>query len=860
MLPYGGNGIYPDGILFEYDPVLDNYTKKLDFDYINGTGRYPDGGLTLLPSGKFYGMTSGNDGTIFQYDPQSSTYTKKFNFNTSDQNGYLPRKDLTQADNGKLYGFTYTGGIFGVTSFFSGYGVLFEFDPITLSYTKKIDFNGYLLAGSLTKSSDGKLYSTTSDGKIFQFDPITGNFLKFGSVERYCSSLLFVSNAIKGNQNITFTSLVSKSFGEAPFQLTATASSSLPITYSSSNLAVATISVSTVTMVGVGTTTITASQPGNTNYNAAVDVPQTFTVNKADQTITFATLPVKKFGDAAFALSATSSSPLAVNYISSNTAVATVFGSTVTIVGAGSTTITASQPGDGSYNVAPDVPQTLTVNKADQAITFATLPTKKFGDSAFTLSAISNSSLPASYASSNTAVATVSGSTVTIVGAGSTTITASQAGNGNYNAAPDVPQTLTVNKADQTITFATLPAKKFSDAAFALSTTSSSSLMVSYASSNTAVATVTGSTVTIVGAGSTTITASQPGDGSYNAATSVEQTLTINKADQIITFAALPFKVFNPNANTYLLSSADVSGGASGNAVSFISSDQNVATISGNIITIIGTGSSTITASQAGSGNYNAATDAKQTLIVTRADQTITLGTLPTKTLGDAAFTLGGNASSSLPVQYSTSSDKVTISGNTVTLFKAGSVTINANQLGNTNYNSATQVSQTFCINPAKPIITLNSTNPASLVLNSSSSNGNQWYLNGTLVINATAATLTASISGSYTVKVAIDNCISEVSAAQAVIITGDISKQDDAIMILFPNPAKDKLIIRLNGFDLGRSVSINVFDLTGKNMEQLTAKGGAELILDVSTYATGKYVLQATQGKQIERKQFIKE
>jgi hypothetical protein len=53
--------------------------------------------------------------------------------------------------------------------------------------------------------------------------------------------------------------------------------------------------------------------------------------------------------------------------------------------------------------------------------------------------------LPVSYSSSKPAVATVSGSTVTLVGAGVTEITASQAGNGNYGAAADVAQTLTVN-------------------------------------------------------------------------------------------------------------------------------------------------------------------------------------------------------------------------------------------------------------------------------------------------------------------------------------------------------------------------------------------------------------------------------
>jgi hypothetical protein len=49
-------------------------------------------------------------------------------------------------------------------------------------------------------------------------------------------------------------------------------------------------------------------------------------------------------------------------------------------------------------------------------------------------------------------VATVSGSTVTILKAGSTIITASQAGGDNYNAAVEVPRTLTVNRAAITVT------------------------------------------------------------------------------------------------------------------------------------------------------------------------------------------------------------------------------------------------------------------------------------------------------------------------------------------------------------------------------------------------------------------------
>ncbi|MCX6309261.1 MAG: right-handed parallel beta-helix repeat-containing protein, partial [Bacteroidia bacterium] len=70
------------------------------------------------------------------------------------------------------------------------------------------------------------------------------------------------------------------------------------------------------------------------------------TLNKVAQTITFGSLASKIYGAANFALSATVSSGLPITYTSSNTSVATISGSTVTIVGVGTTTITASQPGN----------------------------------------------------------------------------------------------------------------------------------------------------------------------------------------------------------------------------------------------------------------------------------------------------------------------------------------------------------------------------------------------------------------------------------------------------------------------------------------------------------------------------------
>ncbi len=97
----------------------------------------------------------------------------------------------------------------------------------------------------------------------------------------------------------------------------------------------------------------------DTNYQGSTT--GTLIIAKADQTITFAVLPDKVYGDIPFNITATASSGLTVTFAAAGNC--TIAGNTVTITGAGSCTITASQPGDNNYNAAPDVARTFTISK-----------------------------------------------------------------------------------------------------------------------------------------------------------------------------------------------------------------------------------------------------------------------------------------------------------------------------------------------------------------------------------------------------------------------------------------------------------------------------------------------------------------
>jgi hypothetical protein len=89
-----------------------------------------------------------------------------------------------------------------------------------------------------------------------------------------------------------------------------------------------------------------------------------------------------------------------------------------------------------------DTSFTLTVGKTDQTITFGALANKAFGDPDFAVSATATSGLAVAFAASGQC--TLSGNTVHITSTGSCTITASQAGDRNFNPAPDVSQSFTI--------------------------------------------------------------------------------------------------------------------------------------------------------------------------------------------------------------------------------------------------------------------------------------------------------------------------------------------------------------------------------------------------------------------------------
>jgi DNA-binding beta-propeller fold protein YncE len=223
-------------------------------------------------------------------------------------------------------------------------------------------------------------------------------------------------------------------------------------TYTATLSGGAAAAVTSASVLGAGSYTLTATfTPTDTTTYKTVSATATLTVNQASQAISF-TPPASPvtYGVSPITLAASGgSSGGAVTF--SVTGPATLSGNTLTITGAGTVTVTASQAGNTNYTAATSVTATLTVNQASQTISF-TPPASPvtYGVSPITLAASGGSSGNA-VTFSVTGPATLSGSTLTITGAGTVEVTASQAGNTNYTAATSVTQTIVITHASASV-------------------------------------------------------------------------------------------------------------------------------------------------------------------------------------------------------------------------------------------------------------------------------------------------------------------------------------------------------------------------------------------------------------------------
>jgi hypothetical protein len=534
--------------------------------------------------------------------------------------------------------------------------------------------------------------------------------------------------------------------GSAPYAVAAVADSGLPVSFSAdrASAGICTVTGSSVVPTGPGTCVVNADQPGDTRYRAAPRVQQSFLVrspaaaSRSVQSIVFTSSPPSGavVGGTPYALAATASSGLPVTFAlsSGSGGVCALAGSLVSFVGSGTCRIFADQPGNGSYRAADEVEQSIAVALVPQTIVFSSAPPTGavVGDPAYTVAASASSGLPVvfSAAAASAGVCTVTGSSVVPVGAGTCLVNADQFGSARYQPA-HVLQSFAVGAAAgsrsvQTIQVTSSPptAAVIGGSPYTLTATASSGLPValSVAPPSTAVCALAGTTVSFTGAGTCTVEADQGGDASYLAAPQVEQSFAVGLAPQSISFASIPPTNALVGDPAYTVAASSSSGLPV--VFSAASSSAGVCSVSGTTVALVGAGTCTIEAQQAGSAAFAAATAVEQSFAIVAPSQSVQsinfTSSPPSAAAVGGSYTVSATASSGLPVSFSLGSGSTgvcTLSGTTVSFVGSGTCRVDADQGGSTSYLAAPQAEQSFSVSLRAQSISFTSTPPAGAVV-----------------------------------------------------------------------------------------------------------------------------------------------
>ena len=480
------------------------------------------------------------------------------------------------------------------------------------------------------------------------------------------------------------------------------------VSYSSSNVEVATVDGNgQVTPVAAGTTVITASSERDESFLAS-SCSYTLTVVRAGAGLSWSADEFKAtLGNDNDYPSLNNPNKLEVTYTSSDDGVATVEaeqgGYKLTLVSAGTVTITASTPQTDIYDAA-EVSYTLTVSRAEGQLSWnAEEAVAVMGEDNIFPELANPNGLKVTFTSSDENVASVTSSAdggckVTPLHEGVTVITASSEETRIYNAS-SASYTLTVRKSDVTISWSDgeCTATIGADNTFP-TLINPGDQQVEYSSSDEKVATVaatkTGYAVTLVSNGTVTIIATSAETDIYNSA-SCSYTLTVEPAEARLAWSASSAAAVLGEDNRFpTLSNPDKL------EVTYSSSNSNVATVTakstGCKVTPLHEGVTVITASSKETGRFKAAS-VSYTLTVSKSSVFISWS--------DASYTATlGSDSNVFPtlsnpgrqqIEYSSSDGEVaavaaTETGYSVTLKSQGTTTITATSVATDIYTSTT--------------------------------------------------------------------------------------------------------------------------------------------------------------------------
>ena len=344
---------------------------------------------------------------------------------------------------------------------------------------------------------------------------------------------------------------------------------------------------------GSGVCSVTATKAADDNYNSTTSVAATVDATKATATVTLSNLDQTYNGTPKFATVTTVPGGLTV--------MVTYDDDELPPTNAGSYAVSATVI-DANYEGSAT--GTLVIAKGDQTITFGALGDKTYGGATFGVSATSSSGLAVTFSAGPAANCSVSGTTVTIGNAGSCTVTAAQAGNSNWNPAPNVNRSFTIAKASGSVSINNIPSNAVFGGSFTPTYTQAGDGATSTTSNTPSVCSVSGGVVRFDAAGTCKVAASVAEGTNHLAAVGAEQTFSIAKAAGSVSITNLPT---SPLLNSSFTPAFQALGDGATSVTSLTPSQCAVDTSTG-AVTFIGVGTCTLRAAVAEGTNYLAAT------------------------------------------------------------------------------------------------------------------------------------------------------------------------------------------------------------------------------------------------------------
>jgi Bacterial Ig-like domain (group 3)/MBG domain (YGX type)/Putative Ig domain/NHL repeat len=367
-----------------------------------------------------------------------------------------------------------------------------------------------------------------------------------------------------------------------------------------------------------------------------------------------------------------------------------------------------------------------------------------------------------------------------------------------------------------------------------------------------------------------TATDSSTGTGPYTG--SRAYSLTVNPPTVTLSPATLPSGMYNATYSQTVTASGGVApyayaitSGSKPTGLTFTASGVLSGTSSG-----AGTFNFTVTGTDSSTGTGPFTASQAYTVVISKASQSITF-TPPASpvTYGAVPITLNATATSNLAVTFSVLSGPGTISGNTLTITGAGTVVVAADQAGDANYTTASQVTQSVVVNqasqtitftpPASPVtygvapITLNATATSNLAVNFSVLSGPGTVSGNTLtIVGAGTVVVAANQAGNanYTAGWQVTQSVVVNQASQTITFIPPASPVTYGVAPITLNAtATSNLAVNFSVLSGPGTISGNTLTITGAGTVVVTANQAGNASYTAATQVTQSVVVnQASQ------------